>query len=193
VLNALEVRHGASIAVFGAGAVGLSAVMAARVAGATQIIAIDILPERLALAQKLGATHAINGATENAVAAVCAITGGGAEFTLETSGKPQVLRQAIDSLAIRGTCGIVGAPPVGTEASFDINGLMIPGRTIRGICEGDSLASAFIPQLIELYRQGRFPFDQLVRFYEFEQINTAVGDALRGITIKPVLRMPRSV
>jgi aryl-alcohol dehydrogenase len=188
-LNALKIGVGDSLAVFGVGGVGLSAVMAARAAGAATIIALDVMPNRLALALELGATHAVNSGTEDAVAAVLRITGG-ADFTLDTSGKPSVLRQAIDSLAIRGTCGILGAPPLGTEVSFDVNSLMIPGRSIRGICEGDSLATAFIPQLIELYRQGRFPFDRLIKFYEFDEINAAIDDAAKGITIKPVLRMP---
>jgi aryl-alcohol dehydrogenase len=69
---------------------------------------------------------------------------------------------------------------------------MIPGRSIRGICEGDSVATEFIPKLIELYRQERFPFDRLIKFYEFGDINTAIDDAAKGLTIKPVLRMPEA-
>jgi aryl-alcohol dehydrogenase len=68
--------------------------------------------------------------------------------------------------------------------------LMIPGRSIRGICEGDSLPAIFIPQLIELYRQHRFPYDRLIRFYELDEINAAIDAAARGEVIKPVLRMP---
>lgn len=188
VLNALAVRAGDSIAVFGVGGVGLSAIMAARVAGATTIIAVDVQPSRLNLAKELGATHVVNAAQTDPVTTIQAITGCGTKFTLETSGRPDVLRQAIDALAIRGTCGILGAPPLGTEARFDVNMLMIPGRTIRGICEGDSVPAVFIPQLIQLYRQGRFPFDRLLRFYPFEQINEAIADSLRGEVIKPVLR-----
>lgn len=190
ILNALDVGAGDSVAIFGVGAVGLSAVMAARVAGATIIVAIDPTGSRRQLAMELGATHAIDPTAEDPVARVQEITGGGAEYTLETSGRPEVLRQSIDALAIRGTCGIVGAPPLGTDASFDVNMLMIPGRTIRGICEGDSIAHVFIPQLIELHRQGRFPFDRLVRFYPFAEINEAMDDALAGRTIKPILRLP---
>jgi aryl-alcohol dehydrogenase len=189
VLNALAVGAGDSVAVFGVGGVGLSAVMAARAAGATTIIALDVLPSRLKLALELGATHIVNSSKEDAVEAVRKICGG-VDYSLDTSGKPTVLRQAIDALGIRGTCGIVGAPPLGTEASLDINSLMIPGRSIRGICEGDSLAAVFIPQLIELHRQGRFPFDRLIKFYEFDEINAAIDDAAKGVTIKPVLRMP---
>jgi len=165
VMNGLKVRPGSSFAAFGGGAVGLSAVMAARVAGATTIIAADVVPSRLALAKD------------------------GADFTLESSGRPAVLRQAIDALAIKGVCGIVGAPALGTEASFDVNGVMTTGKRIIGIIEGDSVPDLFIPSLVELYQQGRFPFDKLVKFYPLDQINQAAEDSEKGVTIKPIVRL----
>lgn len=188
VLNTLKVGVGSSFATFGGGAVGLSAVMAARVAGASTIIVADVVPSRLALAKELGATHAVNSRETDPVEAVRQITGGGADFTLESSGRPAVLRQAIDALAIRGTCGIVGAPALGTEASFDVNGVMTAGKQIIGIIEGDSVPDLFIPSLVELYTQGRFPFDKLVKFYSFDQINQAAEDSEKGGTIKPIVR-----
>lgn len=194
VLNSLRIPAGSSFVAFGSGAVGLSAIMAARVAGATTIIAVDTKPNRLQLALELGATHAVNAMEEEAVQAVKRITAGrGADFTLESTGRPQVLRQAVDALGILGTCGVVGAPPMGTEASFDVNGLMVPGKRIQGIVEGDSVPDLFIPQLIELYAQGRLPFDRLVRFYPLEGINQAAADSEKGMTLKPVIRMSRPV
>lgn len=187
VMNALKVSPGSSFAVFGGGAVGLSAVMAARVAGAAIIITADVVPSRLALARELGATHTINSRETDPVEAVREITGGGADFTLESSGRPAVLRQAIDALAIRGTCGIVGAPALGTEANFDVNGVMTTGKRIIGIIEGDSKPDLFIPALVELFTQGRFPFDRLVKFYTLEQINQAAEDSEKGVTIKPII------
>lgn len=189
VMNALKVKPGSSFAAFGGGAVGLSAVMAARVAGAAIIIAADVVPSRLELAKELGATHTVNSKETDPVEAVRQITGGGADFTLESSGRPAVLRQAIDALAIRGTCGIVGAPALGTEAGFDVNGVMTTGKRIIGIIEGDSMPDIFIPALVELYRQGRFPFDKLVKFYSLEQINQAAEDSEKGITIKPIIQL----
>lgn len=189
VINTLKVSPGSSFAAFGGGAVGLSAVMAARIAGATTIIAVDVVPSRLALAMELGATHIVNSQETDPVDAVHKITQGGADFTLESSGRPAVLRQAVDALAIRGTCGIVGAPALGTEASFDVNGVMTAGKRIIGIIEGDSTPDLFIPALIELYTQGRFPFDKLVKFYSFDQINQAAEDSEKGITIKPIIRL----
>ncbi|MEA1084473.1 NAD(P)-dependent alcohol dehydrogenase [Sphingomonas sp. CD22] len=188
VLNALKVEAGSSFAAFGSGAVGLSAVMAARVAGATTIIAVDVTPSRLALAKELGATHVVNSREVDVVATIKQITGGGVHYTLESSGRPEVLRQAIDALAIRGSCGIVGAPRLGTEASFDVNDVMVPGKRIIGIVEGDSVPQVFIPRLVDLYLQGRFPFDKLVGFYDFAQINEAIADSESGKTIKPILR-----
>ncbi len=188
VMNGLKVRPGSSFAAFGGGAVGLSAVMAARVAGATTIIAADVVPSRLALAKELGATHTVNSRETDPVEAVRNITGGGADFTLESSGRTAVLRQAIDALAIKGMCGIVGAPALGTEASFDVNGVMTAGKRIVGIIEGDSVPDLFIPSLVELYAQGRFPFDRLMKFYSLDQINQAAEDSEKGITIKPIVR-----
>jgi len=189
VLNALKVRPGSSFAVFGTGAVGLAAVMAARIAGATQIIAVDINADRLNLALELGATHVVNSRDGDPVAKILEITGKGADFALEASGIPAVLRQAVDSLGFFGTCGIVGASPMGSEVALDINGVMIPAKRIIGIVQGDVIAKTFIPTLIEFYRQGRFPFDRLIKHYEFDDINQAIADSESGKTIKPVLRI----
>jgi aryl-alcohol dehydrogenase len=189
VMNALKVGTGASFAAFGAGAVGLSAIMAARVVGATTIIAVDVLPARLAFAKELGATHAVNAKERDPVAAVKEITRGGADFSLESTGIPEVVRQSVDALGVRGTCGIVGAAPPGTEIKIDITEFMQMAKTIYGIIEGDSVPDIFIPQLIELYRQGRFPFDKLAKFYPFDRINDAARDSERGLTIKPIIRI----
>ncbi|MCE9670493.1 NAD(P)-dependent alcohol dehydrogenase [Myxococcus stipitatus] len=192
VLNSMRVPAGRTFAAFGSGAVGLSAIMAARLAGATTIIAVDVKPKRLQLALELGATHTVNGAQEDSVKAIRAATGGrGVDYALEATGNPKILRQAVDALDILGTCGVVGAPPMGTEAAFDVNDLMVPGKRIQGIVEGDSVPDVFIPQLIDLFMQGRFPFDKLVKFYSLEQINEAAKDSEKGETLKPIIRMTR--
>jgi aryl-alcohol dehydrogenase len=189
VLQALKVKPGSSFVAFGIGAVGLAAIMAAKVAGATKVIAVDINPDRLALAAEIGATHTINGKEVDAVAKILEITGKGADFALEASGVGAVLRQAIDCLGIFGTCGIVGAPPLGSEVKVDVMGVMIPGKRVMGIVQGDVISATFIPTLIELYRQGRFPFDRLIKQYDFADINQAIADSETGKTIKPVLRI----
>ncbi len=189
VMNALEVGPGASFAAFGAGAVGLSAVMAARICGATTIIAADVVESRLEMAKELGATHSVNSKQTDPVSAMRDITGGGVNFSLEATGRPEVLRQAIESLASMGACGIVGAAPMGAEASFDINDVMIRGKRIQGIIEGESVPEVFIPHLIALHAQGRFPFDRLVKYYSLDEINQAAEDSEKGETIKPIIRM----
>jgi len=132
-----------------------------------------------------GATHAINSKQTNPVEAIRDITGGGVDYSLETSGNPGVLHQAIDALGSLGTCGVVGAPPLGTEVSFDVNNLMLPGKAIRGILEGESVPDIFIPQLIELNAQGRFPFEKLTKFYSLDQINQAAQDSEKGTRSNP--------
>ncbi|MGX1186450.1 aryl-alcohol dehydrogenase [Pseudomonas sp. F-14 TE3623] len=189
VINSLKVTAGSSFAAFGAGAVGLSAVLAAKVAGASTIIAVDVVPSRLELARELGATHTVNSREVDVVAAIREATKGGVNFALECTGRPEVLRNAVDSLGGLGCLGVVGAPSLGTTAEFDVNDLLLGGKSIRGIVEGDSVPQRFIPQLVELFMQGRFPFDKLVKFYAFEDINQAAADSEKGITLKPVLKI----
>jgi aryl-alcohol dehydrogenase len=188
VINAFQIGVGHSLAVFGTGSVGLSAVMAARLVGAATIIAIDLIEARLEMARELGATHCLNAKTEEPVEAIRKITGAGVDFSFETTGNMKVLRQAIDALAPRGTCGLVGASALGSEVAVDVMNIMTAGRKIRGIVEGESNPDVFIPRLIELHKQGRFPFDRLITFYPFAKINDAIHDSKTGRSIKPVLR-----
>lgn len=187
IINVLKPGPGHSIAVFGTGSVGLSAVMAARLVGVSTIIGIDLNRARLDLAVELGATHVLN-AKDDVGKAIAALTGSGVDFSFETTANPKVMRQAIDCLAPRGTCGLVGAAAAGTEVSFDELHIMTGGRTIRGIVEGESNPDTFIPALIDLYVQGRFPFDKLLSFYPFDRINDAIRDSESGAVIKPVIR-----
>ncbi|TDD84425.1 NAD(P)-dependent alcohol dehydrogenase [Actinomadura rubrisoli] len=185
VLISLGVRAGDGIAVFGAGAVGLSAVMAARVAGATTIVAVDLNESRLDLARELGATHVLDGADDDLAARVREISGGeGIQFALDTTAVPDVVAAAVAGLRTTGVCGLVG---VGAqEYRLDAN-LLLMGRTVKGIIEGDAVPHTFIPKMIELWRQGRFPFDRLIRTYPLGEINRAEADAVAGKTVKPVL------
>jgi len=192
VLNALKVGAGNSFVVFGSGAVGLSAVMAAFVAGATTIIAVDIVPSRLDLARELGATHVINGREQDALAEIRAITGIGIDYALDTTGRVEIIRTGVDALRPGGTCGILAASAAGTELTLDVVSFMSSSKALRGIVEGDAVPDVFIPRLIELYRQGRFPFDKLIRFYDLADINQALEDSERGTTVKPVIRMTRA-
>ena len=188
VLNVLRPAPGESIAIFGTGAVGLAGMLAAVAAGATTIIMVDIVPERLEFAKELGATHVVNSREVDPVEQIREITGGrGVQFALDTTGVPQVFAQMTKSLAIRGHGALVGAAKLGTEAPFDIGTLLTSGINISMVVEGDSVPREFIPRLISLYERGLFPFDKLVKQYEFSEINTAFADSESGATIKPVL------
>jgi aryl-alcohol dehydrogenase len=189
VLNALRCEAGSGIAVFGAGTVGLAAVMAARVAGCTTIAAVDIKPQRLELALELGATHVIDGRERDAEEAIKELTGAGIDYSLETTAVPAVFRKAVDCTAPTGVCGLIGAPAFGTEVSLDMNNILVFGRTIRGIVEGDSVPDVFLPRLVELWRQGRFPVDRLMTYYDFDQLDAAAHDAEEGRVVKAVVRM----
>jgi len=191
VLNVMQPVPGQSLAVFGSGNVGLSAVMAARIAGMNPVIALDVSPDRLAMAASLGATHVLDLTTnQDPVASIHALVKGGVNYALDTINHPPLVRQAFESLANRGTCIHSGGG--GKDLCFPGSHLL-HGRTITGVIQGDSDPKSFIPQLIDYYREGRFPFDRLLTFYELAQINQAVEDMEAGKVIKPVLRMPESL
>lgn len=185
VLTALAPPAGASIAVFGAGGVGLAAIMGAVIAGCDPIIAVDLNASRLDMAVELGATHAVK-ASDDAEAQIHAITGGGADFALDAVGLPATLRQAVTALNVGGTAGLVGANALGQEVSLDLMHLLF-GRTVKGIIEGDTVPGLFIPRLVELFLRGRFPFDKIIERYPFTEINTAIADTEAGRAIKPVV------
>ncbi len=187
VWNVIEPRPGSSVVVLGAGAVGLSAVMAAALTPATTIIAVDRVSSRLDLACEVGATHVVDATTEDLAAAISEFTGGGADGIVETTGSVAVLRQGVDALAARGTLVVVGAPPFGTEVALDVNG-MLAGKHVVGLTLGDSETQTLIPALVSLVRSGRLPIGRLVREYAFADIGQAVADVAAGTTIKPVLR-----
>ena len=182
VTNSLKVSRGESIAIFGTGAVGTAAVMAARIVGASPIIGVDIKPRRLKLALKLGATHAIDNRRQDIVRRIAEITGRGVDYVVETTGNPGMHQRAIDVLNPHGIVALLTG-----ESGRNLPG----GRKTLGIIEGDAVPQKFIPKMIEWHRTGQFPFDRLVKFYSFSEINKAIADAKRGETIKPVLRIGR--
>ncbi|MFG1667796.1 NAD(P)-dependent alcohol dehydrogenase [Streptomyces sp. Y7] len=184
VLNSLRVTAGSSVIVFGAGGVGLSAVMAAKIAGAATVIAVDLNAGRLELARELGATHTFDGAREDLLTALQEATGGGAQYSLDTTGLPAVIGTAVHALRPTGVCGLVGVQQ--GDLALDPYALG-PGRTVTGILMGDTVPQVFVPKLIELWRQGRFPFDRLVKTFPLDQINEAEQASLKGDVVKPVL------
>jgi len=189
VFNTMEPREGDAFAVFGVGAVGLSGLMAAKIAGCEPIIAIDIHERRLALARELGATHSINRANRTDVLGeIHKITGEGVRFSLETSAQPAVLREAVESLMPAGTCVLLGSARKGTQVSLEMPFLQF-GRTLHGVIQGESHPQEFIPRLADFVVSGSMPLDKIITFYPLAEINRAARDSNDGTTIKPVLRM----
>jgi aryl-alcohol dehydrogenase len=184
VLNVLAPPPESSLVVFGAGGVGLSAVMAAFASGVGTIVAVDPVAERRRLAEDLGATAALDPGACEVVDAIRAVTGG-ATHAIDTTAKGAVINQAIEALAPLGTLALVGLRPA--DFAMDIQSVMSGGKTVRGVIEGDAAPREFIPRLVELHLQGRLPLEKLIRRYDFEDIEIAFADAASGSTIKPVL------
>jgi aryl-alcohol dehydrogenase len=188
VLNVLAPAAGSSIAILGAGTVGLSAVMAAALTPAATIIAVDRVPARLDLARELGATHTVDASQTDLAAALAEATGGrGVDRILDATGVPAVISAGLASLAVGGTLAFVGAPPFGTSVPVDVNA-MLPGRSAIGVTIGSAETQTLLPALVRLYEQGRLPVDRLVTTYAFADIQSAADDMHAGRTIKPVLR-----
>nr|MDT0665260.1 zinc-binding dehydrogenase [Micromonospora sp. DSM 115978] len=154
--------------------------------GADPIVAIDLHPHRLDLATELGAGHVLDGALPDLVQRVQAVTGGGADFSFDTTGNPSVIANAVAVLRQNGHCGMVG---IQTEPlTFDPVALI--GKTVSGILAGGADPHLLIPQLVDLWRQGRLPFDRLIETFPLEAINAAEEAAASGKVVKPVLIPP---
>ncbi|MFT4232615.1 MAG: zinc-binding dehydrogenase, partial [Leucobacter sp.] len=189
VLNVLRPDVDAVLAVSGAGAVGLAAVMAAAALSVQRIVVIDRVRSRLELALEVGASHVVDASEQSAAEQLAELTDGrGVDAAIETTGNVGVLETMIDALAVGGTCAVIGAPRAGSRASFDVNA-HLPGRRIVGVTLGDGEPERFIPQLIALHRAGRFPIERLQRRYPFAEIARAAEEASSGAAIKPVLIM----
>jgi aryl-alcohol dehydrogenase len=186
IINVLKPAATDSIVVFGAGTVGLSAVMAAKFAGCETIIVADPQPARLELARELGANYTLDPTSEDAVAIVRAITGGGADFAIEASGSTAAGPLAVGSIASQGTCLLLGVVTFGTKIELDWIGL-VSGQTVLGAPFGGGSPAATISALLEMRAAGGLPVEKLVRTYDFHDIQHAIADMESGVTIKPVL------
>jgi aryl-alcohol dehydrogenase len=184
VIVAMGMRPGESIAVFGVGTVGLSAVMAAKLVGATTIVAVDLLASRRELAMEFGATHEVDGADPDVTELVKAACGGGVNYSFDTTGAPKVISAAVAVLQARGFCGLVGISAEDIVLSPQALG---GGRSMTYLVAGGAVPQLFIPQMVELWRAGLFPFDKLMTPYPLAQISAAEADMLSGKTVKPIL------
>ncbi len=186
VLNVLRPTATDSLAVFGCGAVGLSAIAAAKHLGVGTIIAVDPLEARRAVAEGYGAIGVDPAAHDDVVAAVKALTDGvGASYAIDTTAISAVVKQAQQALKVRGTLVTLGLGA--EEYAIDAIDLLQTGKVIKASIEGDSDPLEMVPRLIALNASGEFDVDDLVTTYPFSEINTAVADVLAGKVVKPVL------
>ena len=186
VIEAFKVRPGHSIAIFGVGSVGLAAVMAARLAGAARIVAVDLDQRRLDLAKELGATDVIV-SSEGVEGALRETRPDGYDYSFNTTMAPAMFEAATACLGMEGTAGYVTRPA--GEWTPNVARMLAGGRKMQGILGGSAAPQTFIPLLIDYWRQGRFPFDRLVQTFGFEQIGEAWAECYSGHAIKPVLMM----
>ncbi len=187
VLNRLRPTFGSTIAVYGCGTVGMSAIMAAKIAGCSKIIAVGGNPKSLELAKELGATHTVNRKECDEVATVKELTDVGVDYAIDTTGVGACVRKSLAMCDFDGTCVVVGATG---DLTINVqNELMGEGKSLIGVVEGDSIPKDFLPKLIEYYHDGRFPVDRLMKVYPFEKINEAIEESQSDKCIKAVLKM----
>ena len=187
-VNSIGLREGESLAIFGGGAVGLSALLGARAIDAGMVIVVEPNPSRAELARQLGASHVINPKeTEDVLARIRALSGGGVTHALDTTGIPAVIAVAIETMLPRGCLGLIGVPPPEATQPGNMLSMLLRGVSVKYIIEGDADPQEFIPRMIGWYRSGRFPFDRLIKTFRFEDINQAALASETGSAIKPVL------
>ncbi len=188
VINTAQVRPGQSVAVFGAGGVGLNVVQGAVLAGAEPIIAVDLNERKLVLARQFGATHTVNAGSTDPVSAIQELTGGiGVDYAFEVIGVPEVMTQAFMAVRRGGKAVIVGVPP--STAMVSVPGLLLPlhEKSLIGSLYGSASMSRDVPRLIALYRAGKLKLDELItRRYRIGQVSEAFaalekGEVARGV------------
>ncbi|WP_322046575.1 NAD(P)-dependent alcohol dehydrogenase [Paraburkholderia sp. J67] len=183
VFNVLKPTPDTTLAVVGAGALGMAAIMAAKILGVRRIVALDRVASRLDLARELGASDTIDTLAQDPAEALAAL--GGIDQAIDTSGVPRLIEAAVGALRTRGTCVLLGAS---AQTDLHLNVMqMIGGKSVRGVVNGDCEPGELIPKLIDLHMEGRFPMERLVDYYPLRDINRAVADSRSGRVIKPIV------
>ncbi|KAF4912523.1 Aryl-alcohol dehydrogenase [Colletotrichum fructicola] len=188
VLNMIKPKKTDSIVVFGLGSVGLAALMAAKYLEVGQIIAIDIVPGRLELAKELGATHIFNSKeSSDIVRDIQKATDGGPMYAIDCTGVLKVIEDMIACVRPLGTAVLVGVPPPAADIKIDAQAFLLANKRLIGVIEGDSYPPDFIPKLISMHQEGKFPIDKLCKTYPASELNQAIHDMHTGQVIKPVI------
>ncbi|RTL57743.1 MAG: acetoin dehydrogenase [Rhodocyclaceae bacterium] len=195
ITHDLQPRPGSTIAIFGLGGIGLSALMATLLYQCASIIAVDVSEEKLALAQSFGAHHVIDARDTDPVAAIRALTSGaGVDYAVEASGQASVIEQAF--AAVRrggGVCVFASHPQHGSRISIDPYEL-ICGKQIRGSWGGSADPDRDVPLFAQLYREGRLPLDKLItKRYTLDQINEALDDLEQHRVTRPLIEIDKGM
>jgi S-(hydroxymethyl)glutathione dehydrogenase / alcohol dehydrogenase len=189
VINTAAVPPGASMAVFGAGGVGLNVVQGGALVAAHPIVAVDVRASKLEHARALGASHAIDASHEDAVAAIRRLTRRGADYTFVAVGDTRAVSQALEALAPGGTCVLIGVPETGATVPVDVRPLVTAERVVRGCSYGSARTREDLPRLVSLYLAGKLKIDQLItRRYGLDEANEAfralaAGELARGLIV----------
>jgi S-(hydroxymethyl)glutathione dehydrogenase/alcohol dehydrogenase len=190
VINTAKVRPGSSVAVIGAGGVGLNVIQSAKLAGAERIIAIDIVENKFATARQFGATHTVNSLEEDVVDAVLELTDGrGADYAFEVIGNPTTIAQAYNILGKGGTAVVVGIAAPNLDVSINAISLPAQSKTITGSWYGQSNPIVDIPKILDLYMAKKIMLDELIskRYTSLEGINEAFQDLKEGKVARSVV------
>jgi S-(hydroxymethyl)glutathione dehydrogenase/alcohol dehydrogenase len=187
VLNTARVEPGATVAVFGAGGVGLAAIQGARIAGASTIIAVDVFDKKLATARELGATHTVDASKDDPVKAIRAMTGGGVEYAFEAIGLKKAAEQAFDCIRPGGTATVIGMIPVGQKVELE-GSMFLREKRIQGCTMGSNRFKVDMPKYVEFYLQGRLKLDEMItRRGRLADVNEAFRAMKAGEVARTVL------
>lgn len=188
-LNTARVEPGASVAVFGCGGIGLSAIQGARIGGAGMIIAVDVIEDKLARAKELGATHVVDASSRDAVEALRELTGGGVDYAFEAIGSKRAAEQCFEAIRDGGTATIIGMIPVGQKIELD-GPSFLREKKIQGCSMGSNRFRVDMPRYVEFYMQGRLKLDEMVtRTGKLEDVNEAFRAMKAGEVARTVLRV----
>jgi S-(hydroxymethyl)glutathione dehydrogenase/alcohol dehydrogenase len=202
VWNAAQVQRGETAVVFGVGGVGLSAIQALAIAGASRIVAVDTVAAKEPIARDFGATDFVNASQHDVVDAIRGlfpfsaemVTGpfgaGGVDWAFECTGNPAVLRASLEILEWGGSAVAVGVPSQGTEVGVPVNPMVHLDRTLMGVRYGEARPRRDIPMIVDMYRDGRFKLDEMVsQVYDFPDWERAIHDLESGVLARGVIQV----
>jgi S-(hydroxymethyl)glutathione dehydrogenase / alcohol dehydrogenase len=186
-LNTARIEPGSTVAVFGAGGVGLAVIQGARIGGARMIIAVDVVDKKLDKAVELGATHKVNASAGDPIKAIRDLTNGGVDYSFEAIGLKKAAEQCFDCIRPGGTATIVGMIPVGQKIELD-GPMFLREKKVQGCSMGSNRFKVDMPRYIEYYRQGRLKLDEMItRRGRLEDVNEAFRAMKAGEVARTVL------